>query len=83
MGGALSGESYQFFQLYVYALSVVCFVGPDPIFAVYSHDEGPGKTIGTRYDMEESVYGFGLGVFPHGVSEKFTRTLRQVYDMFS
>jgi hypothetical protein len=41
----------------------VCVVGSDAIFAVYSDDEGPGKTIGTRYDMEKSVHGFGLGVF--------------------
>jgi len=47
----------------------VCFVGSDSVFTIYSHDERPGKTIGTRYDMEKGVYGFGLGVFPHGVSD--------------
>jgi hypothetical protein len=46
----------------------VCVVGSDAIFTIYTDDEGPGKTIGTRYDMEKSVYGFGLGVFPYCVS---------------
>jgi hypothetical protein len=45
-------------------------VGSDPIFALYSDDERPGKTIGTRYDMEKGVHGFGLGVFPDCVSNK-------------
>jgi hypothetical protein len=30
-------------------------VGPDPIFTVYSVDEGPRETIGTGHDMEKSV----------------------------
>ena len=42
-------------------------LGPDTIFAVYSYDERSGKTIGTRYDMEESMRAFGLGIFPDGI----------------
>ena len=85
MGGALSGESNQFFQLYIYALSIVRVVGSDPIFAVYSDDERPGKTIRTRYDMEEGVYGFGLGVFPDCVStsdDKLESTSRDNREVF-
>jgi hypothetical protein len=67
MGGALSTESHEFFQLYVYAVSVVRFVGPGAIFTVYTDDERPGETAGTRHDMEKSVHGSGLGVFPDGV----------------
>jgi hypothetical protein len=67
MGGALSTESHEFFQLYLYALSVVCFAGPSAIFALYPDDERPGKTAGTRHDMEKSVHGPGLGVFPDGL----------------
>ena len=37
-------------------------VGPDAVFAVYSHDERPGETAGTGHDLEESVQRFGLGV---------------------
>jgi hypothetical protein len=68
VGGALSTESHEFFQVYLYALSVVCFAGPGAIFAVYTDDEGSGKTAGARHDMEKSLHGPGLGVFPYGVN---------------
>lgn len=40
----------------------MCFIGPNTIFAVYSYDEGPRKTIGTGYGMEKSVRNPGLGI---------------------
>jgi len=33
----------------------MCFIGSDPVFAVYSNDERSGETIGTGHDMEESM----------------------------
>ena len=57
----------------------MCVIGPNPIFALYSNDERPRKTVGAGYDMEKSMYGFGLGVFPDGLdSWLFTKkeTLR-------
>jgi hypothetical protein len=30
-------------------------IGPDPIFALYSYDEGPREAIRARYDMEKGV----------------------------
>ena len=42
-------------------------LGPDTIFTVYSYDERSGKAIGTRHDLEESVWRLGLGVFPDGI----------------
>ena len=68
MGSALSTESHEFFQLYVYAVSVMCIVRPGAIFTLYPDDERPRKTAGTRHDMEKSLYGPGLGVFPDGVN---------------
>ena len=79
VGSALSGQSNQFFQLYVYIVSIVRFVGSDTIFAVYSDDEGSRETIGARYDMEEGVYGFRLGVFPDRVSDKVATRLRHCF----
>jgi len=38
---------------------------PDTVFAVYTHDERPRETVGPRYDLEEGVYGAGLGVLRH------------------
>jgi hypothetical protein len=45
----------------------VCFAGPGAIFAVYTDDERQGKTVRARHDMEKSLHGSGLGVFPDGV----------------
>jgi len=42
-------------------------LGPDTILAVYSYDERSGKAIGTRHDLEESLQGFGLGIFPDDI----------------
>ncbi len=70
VGGTLPRKSNQFFQLYVYTLSIVRIVGSDTIFAVYSDDERPRETVRTRYDMEKGMYGFRLGVFPNGLSDK-------------
>ena len=39
--------------------------GPDTVFAVYTYDEGPRETVGSRHDLEEGVYGIGLGVLSH------------------
>jgi hypothetical protein len=33
----------------------MCSLGPNPISSLYSDDERPGETIGTRYDMEKSM----------------------------
>jgi len=63
VGCSLSSRPQQFFQLYVYFVSVVCIVGSDAVFAVYPHDERPGETTGTGHDLEESVQRLGLGVF--------------------
>ena len=62
MGDALSPQSNQFFQLYVYIIPIMCSIRSGAILALYTHDERPRETIGTRYDMEKSVYGFGLGI---------------------
>ena len=43
--------------------------GPDTVFAVYTDDEGPRETIGSRHDLEESVYGIGLGVLSNRVEK--------------
>lgn len=45
----------------------MCFIGSSSIPALYTHDERPRETIGTRYDMEKSVYGFGLGIFSNSI----------------
>lgn len=67
LGGALSAKSHEFFQLYVYAVSVVCAVRPSAIFTLYPYDERPRETARARHDMEEGVYGFRLGIFPDGI----------------
>jgi len=46
----------------------VCFIGPDPVFAIYSDDEGSGKAVGTGYDLEKGLSGFGLDVFSFGLT---------------
>lgn len=43
--------------------------GPDAVFAVYTYDERPRETVGPGYDLEESVYGAGLGVLSHRVEK--------------
>ena len=55
VGNSLPCLSHELFQLYLYVVSIVCFIGPDPVFTVYSDDERPGKTIGAGYGVEESV----------------------------
>ena len=45
----------------------MCSFGPDTVFAVYTYDERPRKTVRPRHDLEESVYGIGLGVLSHRV----------------
>jgi len=45
----------------------MCPVGPGAIFALYPDDEGSGETVGTGYDMEEGLYGTGLGIFCDGL----------------
>jgi len=67
----LSAQSHEFLQLYLYVVSIVCSLGPKPVFALYSHDERPRKTIGARHDLEESVRRPGLGIFRHSVSHFF------------
>jgi hypothetical protein len=67
MGGALSTKSHELFQLYVYAVSVVCAARPGAIFALYPYDERPRETTRARHDMEEGVHGFRLGIFPDGI----------------
>ena len=68
MGNALPEKPAEFFQLYVYIISVVCVIKSNTIFALYSNDERPRKTVGTRYDMEECVHGVGLGIFSYGLA---------------
>jgi len=63
----LPRKSHQFFQLYIYSLSVVRFARSDAIFTVYSDDEGSREAVGTGYDLEKSVRGPGLGVFSYGM----------------
>lgn len=67
MGGPLPSEPHKFLQLYLYPLPIVCPLGPNPISSIYSHDEGPRKAIGTRYDMEKGKWRLGLGVFPNSI----------------
>ena len=67
MGDLLSNQSNEFFQLHVYFVSIMCVVGSDSIFAVYTNDERPDQTIGARYDMEESMWSFRLGIFSNGL----------------
>jgi hypothetical protein len=55
----------------------VCIVGPKPVFALYSHDERPRKTIRARHDLEKSVRRPGLGVFRHSVSHFFIILLEE------
>ena len=62
MGDSLPGVSNEFLQLHIYAVSVVCVVRSDAVFALYSNDERSGKTVGTGYGVEESVRDLGLGV---------------------
>ena len=64
MGHALSPQSPEFFQLYLHTLPIMCSFRPNTIFAVYTDDEGPRKTVGPGYDMEKSLYGIGLGILP-------------------
>ena len=33
----------------------MCITRPKTILAIYSHDERSNQTIGTRYDLEESM----------------------------
>jgi hypothetical protein len=83
VGGALSTESHEFFQLYVYAVSVVRFVGPGAVLTVYTDDERPGKTTGARHDMEKSVHGPGLGVFSYGVGWVFVKFVKIIERIFT
>ena len=62
MGYALSSKSSEFFQLYLYIVSVVRLIESNPVFTLYSNDERSRETAGSRYDLEKSVYGIGLGV---------------------
>ena len=41
-------------------MSAVCIVRPKTIFAIYTNDERPHKTIRTGYDMEKSMSRLGL-----------------------
>jgi len=61
--GALSPESHQFLQLYIYAISIMYVAGPDAVFAVYSDAQRRGKTARPRFDMEKGVCGSGLVLF--------------------
>ena len=45
----------------------MCSFGSDTVFTVYTDDEGPRETVGPGYDLEESVYGAGLGVLSYSV----------------
>jgi hypothetical protein len=42
----------------------MCVVRPDTVFAIYTNDERPRETAGTRYDLEKGLPRLGLGVFP-------------------
>ena len=42
----------------------MCLAGPDTVFAIYTYDERPRETTGTRYDLEKGLPRLGLGVFP-------------------
>jgi len=33
----------------------MCFIGPNTILTIYTHDEGPRETIRAGYDMEEGM----------------------------
>ena len=42
----------------------MCVARPDTVFAIYTYDERPRETAGTRYDLEKGLPRLGLGVFP-------------------
>ena len=46
----------------------MCSFGPDAVFAVYTDDERPRETVGPGHDLEEGMYGIGLGVFSNGLT---------------
>jgi hypothetical protein len=62
----------------------VCVVGSGAIFALYPDDERPGKTAGTRHDMEKGVHGPGLGVFSYSVDYQwlFVKIKRMFTNIF-
>ena len=74
MGDALPAESPEFFQLHLYVVSIVRSVRSDTVFALYSYDERPRKTAGSRHDMEEGLYGAGLGILPDCVGNQGSPT---------
>ena len=71
MGTSLPCGPDELFQLYIYAVSIVCFTGSDTIFALYPIDERCGKTAAIGLGMEKSVPRFGLGIFPERVRTEF------------
>ena len=46
----------------------MCSFGPDTVFALYTDDERPRETIRPRYDLEEGVYGIGLGILSNSLN---------------
>lgn len=64
VGDSLPRQSHEFLQLYLYVISIMRVIGPDPVFALYSYDEGSRETIGTGYGMEKVMRGFGLVFYP-------------------
>lgn len=48
----------------------MCIIGSNPIFTLYTYDERPRETVGTRYDLEKGVPRFGLGVFSIGLNRR-------------
>ena len=71
MGTSLPCGPDELFQLYIYAVSIVCFTGSDTIFALHSIDERCGKTAAIGFGMEKSMSGFGLGIFPECIDYEF------------
>jgi hypothetical protein len=45
----------------------MCSLKPNPVFAIYTDDERSRKTVGTRYDLEESMPRIGLGIFRYRI----------------
>ena len=57
---------------------------PDAVFAIYTHDEGPRETAGTRYDLEKGLPRLGLGVFPICIDfDYFRQNLYKQFAIFS
>lgn len=68
--------------IYIHIIPIMYFVGPSSALTLYSDDEGQGKTVGPRYELEESMWRHRLGNLSNCLNHRSSKCICIIYNSY-